>query len=98
MPARCGAPQAASSKAGAMTHLMSASLCESMYPALLVEQRSPSRNSPMKTILAAGLLSLATLPALAAEPRPQDRWKLEDIYADDAAFNADAARLESQLP
>jgi len=51
----------------------------------------------MKTILAAFLLSLAALPALAADERPQDRWKLEDIYPNDAAFDADAAKLESQL-
>ena len=51
----------------------------------------------MRQILLAALLPLAAVPTLAAEERPQDRWKLEDIYPSDAAFNADAAKLESQL-
>ena len=50
-----------------------------------------------KTLLTCALLSLAAVPALAAEPRPQDRWKLEDIYPTDAAFDADAAKVEAQL-
>src|SRR5437868_15411743 len=51
----------------------------------------------MNRILPAVVLSLAAFASFAADERPQDRWKLEDIYPDDAAFNADAAKLESQL-
>jgi oligoendopeptidase F len=51
----------------------------------------------MKSLLAALLATLAAPLALAATERPQDRWKLEDLYADEAAWNADYARVEAQL-
>src|SRR2546423_10594922 len=54
----------------------------------------------MKTSRAAPvllLLLLASLGAAAAEERPQDRWNLADLYPDEAAYNADAAKLEAQL-
>ncbi|CAN5883774.1 oligoendopeptidase F [soil metagenome] len=40
------------------------------------------------------------LTAQAAESAetPADRWKLDDLYATPAAWDADAARLESQMP
>src|SRR3954471_5886979 len=49
----------------------------------------------MKTLLLASLFAAGT--ALAAEPRPQDRWNLADMYADDAAWNGDVAKVETQL-
>jgi len=42
-------------------------------------------------------LCLISLAAAAATERPQDRWKLEDLYSDEAAWNADAAKVEAQL-
>jgi len=42
-------------------------------------------------------LCLIPLVAAAATERPQDRWKLEDLYSDEAAWNADAAKVEAQL-
>jgi glutathione S-transferase len=51
----------------------------------------------MKTILLSALLPLAAFTAFAAEERPQDRWRLEDIYPTEAAWNADAAKVEAQL-
>jgi hypothetical protein len=42
-------------------------------------------------------LCLICLGAAAATERPQDRWKLEDLYSDEAAWNADAAKVEAQL-
>jgi oligoendopeptidase F len=40
----------------------------------------------------------AALPARAATERPQDRWNLADLYPTVDAWNADVARVESQLP
>jgi hypothetical protein len=51
----------------------------------------------MKSPLLAALATLAAPLALAATERPQDRWKLEDLYADEAAWNADYAKVEAQL-
>ena len=52
----------------------------------------------MKTLILAAVVSLASIPAVAATEREQDRWKLEDLYPNEAAWNADAARAEAQLP
>src|SRR5438132_5192965 len=55
----------------------------------------------MKTLAAAAMLSIATAAApapTAAQERPQDRWNLADLYASTDAWNADAARVESELP
>jgi len=41
--------------------------------------------------------AFASFAAVAAQERPQDRWNLADLYADEAAWNADAAKLEAQL-
>lgn len=46
--------------------------------------------------LATALLCLS-LPALAAERDP-DRWNLADLYADQAAWDADAQKVEASLP
>ena len=35
--------------------------------------------------------------AIAAEDRPQDHWNLADIYKDEAAWNADYAKVQSDL-
>jgi oligoendopeptidase F len=43
------------------------------------------------------LFLLSPLAALAADERPQDRWRLEDMYANEAAWNADAAKVEAQV-
>ena len=51
----------------------------------------------MKRIAAPLIAALAVLGANAAEERPQDRWKLEDIYPTEAAWNADAAKVEADL-
>ena len=51
----------------------------------------------MKKLPLASALSFIALTAFAAEERPQDRWKLEDLYADEAAWNADATKVEAQL-
>jgi oligoendopeptidase F len=51
----------------------------------------------MKKSLAVALACLPPLAALAADERPQDRWRLEDIYANEAAWNADAAKVEAQV-
>ena len=53
-----------------------------------------------KAFLAFALMAaLAAHAASAAAPqeRPQDRWNLADMYADTAAWNDDAARVEAQL-
>jgi oligoendopeptidase F len=42
-------------------------------------------------------LVFAAGTALAADERPQDRWNLGDMYPSAAAWNQDAAKLESQL-
>jgi oligoendopeptidase F len=42
-------------------------------------------------------LSLAAGPALGAAERPEDRWNLADLYPTLEAWQADAARVESQL-
>src|SRR5262249_17792132 len=74
-----------------------ASLSESIYPPCLVEYRLPHRSLPMKKIPLAAALCLLPVGALAVDERPQDRWKLEDLYANEAAWTADAAKLEAQL-
>src|SRR5258708_39085532 len=52
----------------------------------------------MKPFGFAAALALAfASTAHAADERPQDRWNLADLYPDEAAWNADAARLEAQL-
>jgi oligoendopeptidase F len=51
----------------------------------------------MKRLLISGFLSLATLPALGADERSQDRWNLADLYPNEAAWNADATKLEAEL-
>jgi oligoendopeptidase F len=51
----------------------------------------------MKPLLCLAFLSLAGTAAFAADERPQDRWNLADIYPTEAAWNADAAKLEAQL-
>src|SRR5258706_12673803 len=51
----------------------------------------------MKNLSLAAALCLLPFGADAATERPQDRWKLEDLYANDAAWNADAAKIEAQL-
>ena len=51
----------------------------------------------MKRIAAPLIAALAVLSAHAAEERPQDRWKLEDIYPTEAAWNADYAKVEADL-
>ena len=46
----------------------------------------------------AALAAFATIGnALAAEDRPQDHWNLSDIYKDQAAWDADFAKVESDL-
>ena len=52
----------------------------------------------MKTYIAALLCALATATASAQTERPQDRWNLADLYASAEAWDADAAKLETQLP
>src|SRR5438105_5441468 len=55
----------------------------------------------MKTLVAAAMLSIAPAAApapTAAQERPQDRWNLADLYVSTDASNADAARVESELP
>jgi oligoendopeptidase F len=51
----------------------------------------------MKRIAAPLFAALAVLSANAADERPQDRWKLEDIYPTEAAWNADYAKVEAEL-
>ena len=51
----------------------------------------------MRKPLAAALACVFRAAALAADERPQDRWRLEDIYANEAAWNADAAKVEKQV-
>jgi len=51
----------------------------------------------MKRIAAPFVAAFAVLCANAADERPQDRWKLEDMYPSEAAWNADAAKVEAQL-
>src|SRR5690349_24238457 len=43
------------------------------------------------------LASLAASSALAATERPEDRWNLADMYPSVAAWQQDAAKLQSQL-
>src|SRR5713226_5051885 len=54
----------------------------------------------MKPFFVAVMLSIAAAaPAqTAAQERPQDRWNLGDLYASTDAWDADAARVESELP
>jgi len=51
----------------------------------------------MKNLILSAAISLLAFPALAAQEREQDRWKLEDIYPNEAAWNADAAKVEAQV-
>ena len=48
------------------------------------------------TPLLAAAFALLALPALAAE-RIENRWNLGDVYASAEAWNADAAKMQSQL-
>ena len=50
----------------------------------------------MKAIVLAAALALAG-PAALAQERPEDRANLTDLYPDLAAWNADGAKVESQL-
>jgi oligoendopeptidase F len=53
----------------------------------------------MKTLVVAAMLSIATASTpTAAQERPQDRWNLADLYASTDTWNADAAKVESDLP
>ena len=58
-----------------------------------------ARKRPVLTLLALGFaLSTAfAAPAPAPSDRPADRWDLSALYASDAAFDADAKKLSSQL-
>jgi oligoendopeptidase F len=49
-----------------------------------------------KTLIALGFAAISG-NALAAEDRPQDHWNLADIYKDEAAWNADYAKVQSDL-
>jgi oligoendopeptidase F len=52
----------------------------------------------MKKYLPIALAALAaSLATHAATERPEDRWNLSDLYPDVAAWNADAAKVESAL-
>jgi oligoendopeptidase F len=57
----------------------------------------PSLDASMKNVVFASLAALAAAPAFTAEERPQDRWNLADLYADEAAWKADYARVEASL-
>ncbi|MBL0142942.1 MAG: oligoendopeptidase F [Betaproteobacteria bacterium] len=50
----------------------------------------------MPTPLLAAALAILAIPVLAAE-KPEDRWNLGDVYPSVEAWNADSARMESQL-
>lgn len=53
----------------------------------------------MKTTFCAAALALAVNCAFAAPTeREQDKWNLADLYATVDAFNADASKVEGQLP
>ena len=53
----------------------------------------------MKKLLAALFSALAaTIASAQPQERPQDRWNLADLYPSAEAWEADAAKLESQLP
>ena len=55
--------------------------------------------SPMRILmLAAAIVTAATVHAQPANERPQDRWNLEALYPTVAAFNEDLAKMEAQLP
>src|SRR5437868_15301708 len=99
MPVRCAVPQPARSTATRKRRHM-ASQSSGIHLRCEPRQTRIARRGPptmtTKTLLTCALLSLAAVPALAAEPRPQDRWKLEDIYPTDAAFDADAAKVDAQ--
>ena len=51
-----------------------------------------------KTATALMLAAAAACADLPAAERPQDRWNLADIYASTEAWNADAAKVEAELP
>jgi oligoendopeptidase F len=51
----------------------------------------------MRFSSAAVLLATALIAASASAETPADRWNLADIYPSTAAWNTDAARLESQI-
>jgi oligoendopeptidase F len=52
----------------------------------------------MKTTVSAAVFTLAVAASALAQERPQDRWNLADLYPDLAAWNADATKVEAQLP
>ncbi|MEO7743692.1 MAG: oligoendopeptidase F [Usitatibacter sp.] len=52
----------------------------------------------MKTTVFAAFFTLAVATSALAQERPQDRWNLADLYPDLAAWNADAAKAEAQVP
>lgn len=52
----------------------------------------------MKTTVSAAVFTLAVAASALAQERPEDRWNLADLYPDLAAWNADAAKVEAQLP
>ena len=49
-------------------------------------------------MLAAALVTAATVHAQPASERIEDRWNLEALYPTVAAFNEDLAKMEAQLP
>ena len=51
----------------------------------------------MKRLIFATLAALSTPAHAAPTERPQDRWNLADLYADEAAWNADYRKVEDQL-
>ena len=53
----------------------------------------------MKTLVAVAVTAagIASLPSIAAEERPQDRWNLADLYPSIEAWNLDAQRLDSEV-
>ncbi len=52
----------------------------------------------MKTTVSAAIFTLTVATSSLAQERPQDRWNLADLYPDLAAWNADAAKVEAQMP
>jgi oligoendopeptidase F len=50
-----------------------------------------------KTLIALALAATFGNAALAAEDRPQDHWNLADIYKDQAAWDADFAKVDADL-
>src|SRR6185436_20714425 len=57
------------------------------------------QRATMKILLSAAMLTAAIASATApAAERPQDRWNLADLYPSTDAWNADAAKLDAELP